>query len=506
MQRRRPRGAPGVAARGCSKRARRDWRGWASCCRPTTRRSRRCRSTTSGSRARYRVAAPPWEVARHLVDKTLLLDARAGRRRRRPALLRPGDRRDRAAARPPLPGAREADRRATASRRASAASSSSRATARELRRCDRAAGARRSSPATSSTSSPDPTASIYAYCTYVDARGEPRGGRDGAQAPAEPALLRRARASPRSSSRAAELREATLALLAPRIGFRGIAARRVQARSARRPLPSSSRSTVASVLYNALLRARRASTSRRSRGPSTSTGGASSCAPPTRLARACGSTCTPICSTRCWLRRDERLAARATLVGAVPPAVHRAVWSARDPAPFLAQWGRSARARRAGALGPRAARARWCGRRTSRPILDASAGGARRARRRHRAELSGLRHARARLPRCTSIVGSGASRRSSAGSARARARREGGLVERRRAQLEAARLVLRQLVLQHVAIVLEQLPDRARVDEAAVVERQHVLDPSFELGQQRAACGRTGRRPATAPRRRRSGS
>ncbi len=138
----------------------------------------------------YRVVAPPMEVARYFLDKHLMLDearavgvdtphcygravdatahalgsALSGRRqteRRIPFLL---------------PLRMQAVRRAR-SRRAAA--------------LHRAARRRADARARSSICIPGPDSQIYAYCTYIDAQRRATRWSHGAQAPPEPAILRR---------------------------------------------------------------------------------------------------------------------------------------------------------------------------------------------------------------------------------------------------------------------------------------------------------------------------
>jgi len=183
---------------------------------------------------------------------------------------------------------------------------------------------------------PGPDSQIYAYCTYIDKTGEPRGG----------LTVRKLRQSPPlfGVARVAEivednpmLREATIAMVR-RIGFHGMAAAefKLDPRDGRLCfLEINGRS----IIYNSLLR--RAGLDLGGLAWSDQV-----CGQP-ESARANG-------WAGVWIhlhadvlyalvhRRSERLGFADFLAPYRRPKVY-AVWSAADPLPFVAQWSRTAR-------------------------------------------------------------------------------------------------------------------------------------------------------------------
>jgi predicted ATP-grasp superfamily ATP-dependent carboligase len=184
---------------------------------------------------------------------------------------------------------------------------------------------------------PGPDSAIYAYCTYLDARGEPAGG----------VTIRKLRQAPPrfGVARVAEivaddpqLRDATIAMLR-RIGFHGMAAAEFKRdpRDGRfRFLEVNGRA----VIYNALLR----------RAGLDLAGLAWS-------DQVCGRTevATPTGWPGVWVnfhadllyslltRGETGVTVREFLAPYRRPTID-AVWSAADPLPFLVEWGRTARA------------------------------------------------------------------------------------------------------------------------------------------------------------------
>lgn len=170
--------------------------------------------------SRYRLVAPPWEVARHFLDKELMLEVAASVGADLPHCYGPAA--EATAARPdlrfpvvvkPLVSYRFHSLFGT---KLFVAESRE-----ELGRCiSRLADAR--IPGQVFDLVPGPDSRIYAYCTYLDATGEPRGG----------LTVRKLRQSPPffGVARVAEiaedqplLRDVTIEILR-RIGFRGMAA------------------------------------------------------------------------------------------------------------------------------------------------------------------------------------------------------------------------------------------------------------------------------------------
>ena len=250
---------------------------------------------------------------------------------------------------------------------------------------------------------PGADSQIYAYCTYVDARGEPRGGRHGAQAPPEPALLRRARASPRWSptARRCARRRSSCS------GASASAASRV-AEFKRDPRDGRFRFLEVngrSVLYNALLR--RAGLDLAGAGVvrRTSTG-APSGARPQRLARRVDQPARRPAVHRGLPRSDERAAPRGVR-RAVPPAADRGGAGRRATRRRSSRSGGARRATARGRSGTASSATRRCGRRTSRPTRRLTPA----PRRRREATARNLPpspRASSRCRACASIAASGA--------------------------------------------------------------------------------------------------
>lgn len=183
---------------------------------------------------------------------------------------------------------------------------------------------------------PGTDADIWAHCTYLDARGEPRGGvtiRKLRQSPARFGVARVAEVA----SDPADLREATIAL-ARAIGLRGIAVaefKRDAADGVLRFIEINGRS----VIYNGLLR--HAGLDLAALAWSDYVDGA-----PVRA--------TPVDWPGVWIHlhadllhalvngRREGLALADFVAPYRRPKIY-GVWSAADPKPFFSEWARTAR-------------------------------------------------------------------------------------------------------------------------------------------------------------------
>lgn len=282
----------------------------------------------------YRVVSPPWEVARYLLDKGLMLDAARSVGAEVPHCYGPAT--QATAADPdlrfpvvvkPLVGYRFAARFGTKLFVAD--------DREELGRCiARLTDA--GIPGQLLDLVPGADDRIYSYCTYMDASGEPAGG----------VLVRKLRQSPPlfGVARVAEiagsvpsLREATIEILR-RIGVRGMAVAEFKLD----PRDGSLRFIEVngrSVVYNGLLR--RAGLDLAGLAWSEHVSGR-----PGR-ARANGWPGVWINLHADFLystlyRRHDRVDLGDFLAPYARPKIE-AVWSARDPLPFLAQWSRTAR-------------------------------------------------------------------------------------------------------------------------------------------------------------------
>ena len=184
---------------------------------------------------------------------------------------------------------------------------------------------------------PGPDNQIYAYCTYIDVHGQPRGGLTVRKLRQSPPFFGVARVAEIAADNPT-LREATIEIVR-RIGFRGVASAefKLDPRDGRfRFLEINGRP----VIYNGLLRR-----------AGLDVGG---------LAWSdymCGRP-EPVCpngwpgvwihlhaDVLYWLlyRRHDRPAFTDFIAPYRRPKIY-AVWSAKDPLPFLTQWSRSARA------------------------------------------------------------------------------------------------------------------------------------------------------------------
>ena len=285
--------------------------------------------------ARYRLVAPPWEVARSFLDKELMLEAARAVGVGMPRCFGPATAATAALAElrfpvivKPLVGYRFFARFGTKLFVAD--------DREELGRCiSRLAEA--GIPGQVFDLVPGPDSRIYAYCTYVDAGGEPRGG----------VTIRKLRQGPPffGVARVAEvvedvpaLREATIEILR-RIGHRGMAVAEFKLD----PRDGSFRFLEVngrSVLYNGLLRR-----------AGLDLGGLAwsdyACGRPER-ARPNGWPgvwvhlhADVLYST--LYRRRECIGLAEILSPYARPTID-AVWSAADPVPFVVQWAGTARA------------------------------------------------------------------------------------------------------------------------------------------------------------------
>jgi predicted ATP-grasp superfamily ATP-dependent carboligase len=184
---------------------------------------------------------------------------------------------------------------------------------------------------------PGSDSQIYVYCTYVDARGEPLGGLTVHKLRQSPPLVGVARVAEVVPDEPV-LREATIELLR-RIGFRGFAAAefKLDPRDGRfRFLEINGRS----VVYNGLLRqagldlATLALADYVERAPRRSS------------ANEWPGTWIHLHADLLYstLYRGQGAVGLREFVAPYRRPVVEAVWSSRDPAPFAAQWARTARA------------------------------------------------------------------------------------------------------------------------------------------------------------------
>ena len=342
---------------------------------------------------------------------------------------------------------------------------------------------------------PGPDSDIYAYCAYLDQGGAPVAGR----------LVRKLRQTPPGfgDARVAEivdelpdLREATVEI-ARRIGLRGIVSAEFKrdSRDGRfRFIEVNGRS----IVYNGLLRRAGLDLAGLAWNDHMGDGRAARGArlawrldppPPRPAALDAGEASWPdgVRGVRGALPPPE---GRGRLVGPRPVAVRRAV---------VAQPERG-RARRSAGEGRRS---------SSRRGPDPHGG------------LAGLtgawqREATARNFPSPRVLGLAhpASFDSSVGAEQFLEQRAGARlgaligvnVDRGEPELEAVGLVLGELVLQHVGVTLEDLPDRAGVDESPVRQRQDVLDPALQLREEPEGSPARARLRRDRRRGRRSGS
>lgn len=283
--------------------------------------------------ASYRVAAPPWQVTRQLVDKSLLLDAARAAGVAVPYCYGPALEETAAAAELRFPVLVKP----VVGYRFSARFGCKLFVARDRRELQRCIDRLREADLDGEVFDLVPGADdqLYAYCTYVDARGAAAAG----------VTVRKLRQSPPffGVARVAEvvepipeLRDATLAVLG-RIGFQGVAAAEFK-RDPRDGRFVFLEVNGRAVLYNALLRA--AGLDVAALTWSEHMTGTVVLPPPCGWRGAWTNLHADLLYTM-LARRDERLRL-ADVVAPYGRAHVEAVWSARDPQPFLAQWGRSA--------------------------------------------------------------------------------------------------------------------------------------------------------------------
>jgi predicted ATP-grasp superfamily ATP-dependent carboligase len=312
-----------------------DWRGWALL--PTNDESLAAlaqhHERLSSS---YRVLAPPWDVARHFLDKGLMLDVARSVGVDIPRCYGPAVEATVALADlrfpvvvKPLTGYRFFSRFRTklfvADDRRELAGAVARVADAGL-------------PCQVFDRIPGRDDHIYAHCTYVDATGEPAAGVTVRKLRQGPPFFGVARVAEIARDRDhTSLREATVEMLR-RIGFRGM----VSAEFKLDPRDGSFRFMEIngrSVLYNGLLR-------RAGLDLAALAWADYVCERPERS--------QPNGWPGVWIelhadvlysalcRRRERLGLAELLAPYGRPKIH-AVWSARDPAPFVAQWSRTVR-------------------------------------------------------------------------------------------------------------------------------------------------------------------
>ena len=282
----------------------------------------------------YRLLAPPLEVARHLLDKTLMHESAAAVGVDSPVHFGPAT--EETAARPelefpvvvkPLVGYRFAARFGTklfvADDRA------------ELRRCIAAVSAA-GIEAQVVELVPGADSAIYQYTTYLDAAGEPLGAlsvRKLRQGPPGFGIACVAEVVPDPE----DVAETTIAL-ARRIGLRGIASAEFKrdARDGRlRFLELNGRS----VVYNSLLR--RAGLDLPWLAWSDHVPGRPERVRPSRWPGVWVNLHADVLYAAFY--RNSQRPGLAEFVGPYRRPKLEAVWSARDPRPFVAQWTRTAR-------------------------------------------------------------------------------------------------------------------------------------------------------------------
>jgi len=282
----------------------------------------------------YRVAAPSWHVARTLVDKQLLLEAASAAGATLPRSWGPAA--PEIADRPeivfPVVVKPRIGYRFVA--RFGVKLFVARDRAELLRAVERLSAAGLEGAVFDLVPGGDDR--IYAYCTYVDASGTAYDGVTVRKLRQGPPFFGVARVA-RTVAEIPELRATTLALVR-RLGFRGF----VAAEFKHDPRDGTFRFFEAngrSVIYNALLRAAGLDIAALSWADHVDG----------RVvpwsATACGGTWinahADVLYSALWRRADP-----VPLAKLVAPYVRQridAVWSARDPYPFLTQWARSAR-------------------------------------------------------------------------------------------------------------------------------------------------------------------
>jgi len=311
-----------------------DWDGWAML--PTNDESLAALAANHDRlSSRYRLIAPPLDVARHLLDKTLMLEAASAAGADRPINYGPAT--EETAARSdlefplvikPLVGYRFAARFGAKLFVAQHRD--------ELRRYIALVAAAQIDAQVIELV-PGPDSAIYQYTTYVDARGEPWGGltaRKLRQGPPGFGVARVAEIVPDPDG----VEEMTVAL-ARRIGLRGIASAEYKrdARDGRlRFLELNGRS----VVYNALLR--RAGLDLAWLAWSDHVAGRPEHARPSGWPGVWINLHADVLYSA--LFRNSARPGLAEFLGPYRRPKLEAVWSTRDPRPFVAQWTRTARA------------------------------------------------------------------------------------------------------------------------------------------------------------------
>jgi len=182
---------------------------------------------------------------------------------------------------------------------------------------------------------PGPDSQIYAYCTYIDAHGEPRGGLTVRKLRQSPPLYGVARVAEIADDHSA-LREATIEIVR-RVNFRGLAIAefKLDPRDGRfRFIEINGRS----VVYNGLLR--RAGLDLGRLAWSDYMGNTSERAHPYHWPGVWIHLHADILYSLLY-RRHQRLGLREVIAPYRRPKTY-AVWSASDPLPFVTQWSRTA--------------------------------------------------------------------------------------------------------------------------------------------------------------------
>ncbi len=183
---------------------------------------------------------------------------------------------------------------------------------------------------------PGPDSQIFAYCTYIDARGDPRGGVTVRKLRQSPPFFGVARVAEIADDDA-RLREATIELVR-RIGFRGMATAefKLDPRDGRlRFLEINGRS----VLYNSLLR--RAGLDMSGLAWSEHVSGNPEPTSATDWRGVWIHLHADVLYSLLYRRHDPISFAEFAAPYRRPKIF--AVWSAKDPQPFVAQWSRTAR-------------------------------------------------------------------------------------------------------------------------------------------------------------------